>query len=87
MSVVYALPQLLGELAGMGIGVDAAGGEDFKSLRGAVGWAELSKKLGTARAPAVRGRAVSVILFYVANTQIDRMGRAGSFNPGLNSAT
>jgi hypothetical protein len=53
--------KLLGELADMRIGVDAAGHPDFSPLRGAAGWVELSKKIGTARAPVVRSRTAFVI--------------------------
>ena len=49
--------RLLGELAGMGLGVDVANDEDFGRLRAAPGWPELSQKIATARAPVVRGRA------------------------------
>lgn len=53
--------KLLGELADMGLGADAAVNEDFGPLRAAAGWPELSKTIGTARAPLVRGRASFVI--------------------------
>jgi hypothetical protein len=47
--------ELLDELAGMGLGVEA-GGEDFKALHSSPGWAALVEKLNAARAPVVRGR-------------------------------
>jgi hypothetical protein len=49
--------RLLGELAGMGLGVEA-GGEDFKPLHAAAGWAALNERLKAARAsprPAATG--------------------------------
>ncbi len=53
--------KLLGELADMGLGADGLEHEDFGRLRAAPGWPELSKKMGAARAPVVRGRTAFVI--------------------------
>jgi hypothetical protein len=47
--------KVLGELADMGLGVEAAG-DDFKAVHGAAGWAALSERLAAARAPVVRSR-------------------------------
>lgn len=47
--------KLLYGLADMGLGVEA-GGEDFKPLRDAPGWAALDERLAAARAPVVRSR-------------------------------
>ena len=52
--------KVLGELADMGLGVEAAG-EDFKPLHAAGGWAALNERLGAARAPVVRGRTAFTI--------------------------
>ena len=82
--------KLLGGLADMGLGVEAAGDGDFGALRGAAGWTERARVLESNHpdyALPTTGVVVGDELFYVANTQIDRMGAGGRSDPGPNSAT